>query len=70
MFAPIPSKEYIETFDYPINVLLQNSDNTYVGGVVVEQIFGDFTLEHKFTSFSNIKPTKMRTFNTTVPFLA
>jgi hypothetical protein len=70
VFAPIPSKESIKTFDYPINVLLQNSDNTDIGGVVVEQIFGDFTLEHKFTSFSNQKPTKMRTFNTNVPFSA
>ena len=70
MFAPIPSKEYIETFDYPINVLLQNSDNTYVGGVVVEQILRDFALEHKFTSFSNKKLIKKRTFSSTVPFLA
>ena len=46
MCGPIPSKESIETFDNPINVLLQNSDNTDVGGVVFEQIFGDFTLEN------------------------
>ena len=51
MFAPIPSKETIETFDYPIDVLLQNSNNTDVGGVVVEQILGDFTLEHKYKFF-------------------
>ena len=48
VFAPIPSKESIETVDYPIDFLLQNSNNTDVGGVVVKQILGDFALEHKF----------------------
>ena len=61
----IPSKESIETVEYLINVLLQNSNNT-----IVEQISGDFALEHKFTSFSNKKLIKKRTFSSTVPFLA
>ena len=53
MFAPIPAKESIETFDYPIDFLLQNSNNTDVSGLVDEQIKGDFALENKFTIFSN-----------------
>ena len=53
MFAPIPSKESIKTFDCPIDALLQNSNNTDVGGAIVEQILVDFALEHKFTSSSN-----------------
>ena len=51
MCGPIPSKESIETFDYSNNVLSQNSDNTDFCGVVVEQILGDFTLEHKYKFF-------------------
>ena len=47
MFAPIPAKESIETFDYPIDFLLQNSNNTDVSGVIDEQIQRDFALGNK-----------------------
>ena len=58
MFEPTYSKEFNETFDYPIDFLSENSNNTEVDGVVVEQISEDFAEEQKFTSFSQLKQKK------------
>ena len=55
VFEPTYSKEFNQTFDYSIDFLSENSDNTDVDGVVVKQILEDFAEEHKFTSFSQLE---------------
>ena len=60
VFEPTYSEEFNETFDCPIDFLLESSNNTDVDGVVgVKQISEDFTVEHKFTSFSQIETEKL-----------
>ena len=59
VFETTYSKEFNETFDYPIDFLTENSNNTEVNGVVVEQISENFAEEHKFTSFSQLETEKL-----------
>jgi hypothetical protein len=58
-FEPTYSNKFNETFDYPIDFLSENSNNTEVDGVVVKQILEGFAEEHKFTSFSQSKTEKI-----------
>ena len=59
VFEPAYSKEFNQNFDYPIDFLAENSNNTEVDGVVVKQISEDFAEEHKFTSFSQLETDKI-----------